>query len=137
MKAITVKNKVGQPLKFKTPEELERKINNYFDKCDKRKKEIINKKGELVYISSPEPYTMSGLAYSLGVDRETILNYAKREEYFGTIKLARAKVHCDVERRLMEFNSTGAIFNLKNNFGWKDKTEQNLNVKIEKPIMEV
>jgi hypothetical protein len=67
---------------------------------------------------------MSGLARRLGVDRETILNYSKKEQFFGTIRAAREKVHEDVETRLMATrNEKGAIFNLKNNFGWKDQQE--------------
>ena len=37
---------------------------------------------------------------------------------------ARDKVQEDVENRLMETkNEKGAMFNLKNNIGWKDKSE--------------
>jgi hypothetical protein len=76
---------------------------------------------------------MSGLARRLEVDRDTIINYSHKEEYFGTIRNAREKVHEDVETRLMDTrNEKGAIFNLKNNFGWKDKNETDVTTGGEK-----
>ena len=117
-------NPVGRPLIFKSPEDLEQKIEEYFTYCDNRIRHVFDKKsGSVIEVIDPEPYTMSGLAYALGIDRDTLLNYSKKEEFFGTLKKAKDKVHSDVERRLMESNPTGAIFNLKNNFGWKDRTE--------------
>lgn len=35
-----------------------------------------------------------------------------------------------LEERLQGTAATGTIFNLKNNFGWKDKTEQKLTGKV-------
>lgn len=125
----TPKNPEGRPLAFKSVAELEAKIADYFDYCDHRIQQVYSPKSEsVIEVINPAPYTMSGLASHLGVDRDTILNYSKKTEYFGTVKAAREKVHADVETRLMEKNATGAIFNLKNNFGWKDKTEIDQNV---------
>lgn len=116
---------VGQPPAFNSPEELESKIAEYFAFCDARIQHVYSPKADAVIeVINPAPYTMSGLARACGVDRQTILNYAAKDEYFGTIKAARERVHEDVETRLMEKQATGAIFNLKNNFGWVDKTEQ-------------
>ena len=117
-------NPVGRPLAFKTPEELETKIAEYFAFCDNRIQQVYSPKSEgVIEVINPAPYTMSGLALSLGLDRRTLLDYSNRDEFLPTIKAAREKVHADVETRLMEKNATGAIFNLKNNFGWVDKTE--------------
>ncbi len=122
-------NKVGRPLLFKTVKEVEDKINEYFNYCDNR---LINgydnKTNEQFAYISPEPYTMSGLAYYLGIDRKTLLNYSKKEEFFPTIKRARNKVEMDVERRMNDKGSftAGLIFNAKNNFGWTDKTETDI-----------
>ena len=101
-------NKGGRPLKFKSAAELEGKIEEYFAECEKKQK----------------PFTMSGLANSLDVDRRTLLNYSERERFFPTIKKARQKVEQWWEERLADSAATGAIFNLKNNFDWKDRTEQ-------------
>lgn len=133
-----VKNKGGRPMKYKTDKELSETIDDYFDHCDNRLKEIHTKEGEVVAINHPEPYTVSGLAYYLGVDRETLLNYSKNDMFFGTIKAAKQRVQMDVERRLMETsNQAGAIFNLKNNFGWKDKSEVDQNIHLPKPIIQI
>lgn len=118
---------VGRPLAFKTPEELQAKIDEYFEWCDDRAIKRVNDKGEEYMISSPAPYTMSGLARRLGVDRRTLVNYSDKDEFFPTIRAAREKVHEDVETRLMDTkNEKGAIFNLKNNFGWKDESHTDL-----------
>ena len=100
--------KVGRPKAFKSVKEVEEKINSYFNYCEEKEK----------------PYTMSGLAYYLGIDRKTLLNYSKNEEYFHTIKKARDKVQMQLEECLYRLgNNSGVIFNLKNNFDWKDKIE--------------
>jgi len=127
----------GRPLLFKTNDELASVIDEYFDWCDNRTKSVyIKDLGDNMEISSPAPYTMSGLARRLGIDRDTLLNYGKRDEFFGTVKAARERVQEDVETRLMETsNQSGAIFNLKNNFGWKDKTEQDVRLQEVQPIL--
>ena len=101
--------KVGRPKAFKSVEDVEEKINAYFNYCEEKEK----------------PYTMSGLAYYLGIDRKTLLNYSKNEEYFHTIKKARDKVQMQLEENALsnKANPTFTIFNLKNNFDWKDKIE--------------
>lgn len=103
--------KVGRPKIFKSVEEVEEKINAYFKYCEDKDK----------------PYTMSGLSYYLGIDRKTLLNYSKEEEFFHTIKKARDRVQMQLEENaLMNIsNSTFTIFNLKNNFDWKDRIETN------------
>lgn len=115
----------GRPLKYKTPEELQTAIDAYFDYCNKRMLKHWDKKaGKEVDFFHPEPYTMSGLAYHLGMSRRALINYKRKDEFLPTIKQARRKVEMDVERRLMEGQAVaGAIFNLKNNFGWKDRSE--------------
>jgi hypothetical protein len=118
-------NPNGRPPIFKTPEEMGIKIEEYFDYCDNRIKQVHSKEGESYAISNPEPYTMSGLAYALGMDRKTLMNYKKKDGFFPTIKRARDRVESDVEKRMSdkETFTPGLIFNAKNNFDWKDKTE--------------
>lgn len=95
-------------LKYKTKEELQKGIDNYFKECDKNKK----------------PYTMSGLALALDIDRKTLLNYSNREEFSPLIKKAKAKVETMLEENLYRVgNNSGIIFNLKNNYGWRDQIE--------------
>ena len=127
--------KVGRPLKFKTVIELKNKIAEYFDYCDNR---LVtgydNKTNQQFAYINPEPYTMSGLAYYLDLSRQSLVNYKRRGKFLYTIKRARRKVEMDIDRRLNDKNSftPGLIFNLKNNFGWKDRNETDLTTGGEK-----
>ena len=106
--------KVGQPRKFKSAKELQEKIDQYFVACDETKK----------------PYTITGLALALDTNRQTLINYQSVEgfeEYVDTIKKAKLRVETYAENRLYSGQQVaGVIFSLKNNFGWKDKTETEL-----------
>lgn len=105
----------GRPLKFKTVKELQVKIEAYFVMCEEKKK----------------PLTLSGLALALDVDRKTILNYSNKEEYFPTVKKARAMCENYAEERLFSGGQVaGIIFNLKNNYSWEDKTHQELSGEV-------
>ena len=111
------KDKGGRPLAFDSVEELEEKVNEFFTSDDAH---IINfKEGQEEKVYAP---TMSGLALFLDVDRKTITNYSNKEEYFPTIRKARARIESHLEKKLYGNNVTGLIFNLKNNFDWKDKS---------------
>lgn len=119
----------GRPVKYKDLATLDLAIEEYFDHCDNRIQQVYSKKSDgVIEIINPEPYTIAGLAYSMGIDRDTLLRYSKQDVFYATIKSARNKVQLDVERRLMEGQATGAIFNLKNNFGYVDKQEIDQNI---------
>lgn len=106
--------KGGRPPKYTKVEEMQKKINKYFADCDNNKK----------------PYTITGLGLALDMSRQDLINYSNKEEFFDTIKKAKARVENYLEERLINDNSaTGIIFNLKNNYGWKDKQE-NINVGV-------
>ena len=95
-------------LKYKTAEELGNAIKNYFKECDDKEK----------------PYTVSGLALSLGVDRSTLIRYNEKSSYATLIKNAKLKIENQLEESLYRLgNNSGVIFNLKNNYGWKDTVE--------------
>ena len=116
---------VGRPRAFKSVEEVEEKINAYFNYCEEKEK----------------PYTMSGLAYYLEVSRQTLVNYSNKDEYFDTIKKARDRVQMQLEENALsnKANPTFTIFNLKNNFDWKDKVEvKNTNLpKVEELLSKI
>lgn len=94
---------MGRPLLFESPEELSASV--------------------MDYIQNEKKPTLAGLAYSLGIDRQTLYNYKERPEFFDIIKKATDYVEYKYEERLIyETNPTGVIFALKN-MGWKDKQE--------------
>jgi hypothetical protein len=59
----------------------------------------------------------------LGLSRQGLLNYQNRDGFVDTLKRARLRVENALEQRLYGNSPAGAIFNLKNNFGWRDKQE--------------
>jgi hypothetical protein len=114
---------MGRPMKFTSVEEMQNAIDNYFMDCD----------------DNGRPYTVSGLAYALGTNRQTLINYEGNEEFFDTIKGAKARIECYNEEKLYDKNvpTTGVIFNLKNNYGWKDKQEIEANLSYEDSLKKV
>jgi hypothetical protein len=50
-------------------------------------------------------------------------DYAKKEEFSGTLARARTRVALSYEQKLYGQFSQGAVFALKNMDGWRDKTE--------------
>ena len=116
----------GSEKMFETPEELQKKIDEYFKKCDDNTRQVYDKKTqEVKTVSDPIPYTVEGLCDVLGCSRVTLLNYGKEpgyEEYFSTIEKAKLKVTKNkVEKALSgKYNSTFAIFDLVNNTDYKN-----------------
>lgn len=102
-------NKVGRPPMYNTPEEMQEAIEAYYVKC-KEDKEFV---------------TISGLAHALGMETESLRRYEAKDEFSATVKNAKQKVEMAWEQRLLTPGS-GPIFWLKNNAGWKDKSEQEL-----------
>lgn len=116
-------SKGGRPRKYDSVEEMKPLIDAYFQDCDEKKEYITNDKGQTKIIY--EPYTVSGLCLALDVCRDTLLEYEKLEEFSDTIKRAKRRIENWIETKSLNsmINPTVSIFNLKNNFGWKDKTE--------------
>ena len=117
----------GRPPKFQDPEELERKIAEYFEDCDKEDK----------------PYTVTGLAYTLGITVKQLRDYKNAVDNINILKqlddsvkaelsniVKRAYQMCEMyaEKRLLDAkcnkSPVGYIFALKNFQGdFVDKTE--------------
>lgn len=100
----------GQPPKWKTVEELQELIDKYFKETPE------------------EEYAITGLALALDTNRQTLINYEKKDEFFDAIKKAKSKVELAYEKRLIKQGRSGDIFALKN-FGWSDKQEIDQNIK--------
>lgn len=109
----------GRPLKFKTVEELEQKIQAYFDEVAKDFQKDAN---GLIHQA---PLTITGLALALDTSRKVLMEYQEKDGFSNTVKRAKTVVENYAEKRLFGSNATGAIFALKN-FGWKDTQDVNL-----------
>lgn len=106
--------KLGRPLKFATPQDLQKAVDLYFISLESEDKE-----GNIVH----HPPTISGLAYALDIETASLRSYEKRDAFFSIIKRAKQKVEIALEQRLYENAPTGSIFNLKCNFGYRDNAD--------------
>jgi hypothetical protein len=115
-------NPHGRTSKYRTADEFQEKIDEYFEYCEKKK----------------IPYTVMGLAFALGFNsRQTLSNYEKYDHHKDieeeqkiliahTIKKAKLKIEEYLEENLITGKQVaGTIFNLKNNFGWVDRPNKN------------
>ena len=117
---MTVPFKGGRPIAY-TPEELTKKIIEYFAHMEDENKE------RKLMDEKLRPFTISGLCNYLDIHMDTWNEYSKKQEYSDSIKKAKKTVEQYVEEGLLNgtLSTIGAIFNLKNNFGWVDKVEIN------------
>jgi len=97
--------------KFQNVKELQNQIDAYFEECKE----------------SDEVVTYSGLAHSLATTRKTLWEYTQRgDEMSEPITDALARIERYYETILVGRTGgqvAGLIFCMKNNFGWKDKSE--------------
>ena len=139
--------KVGRPLDYETPQELEEWIDMYFDECkanrgraqrisvcddpDKLKAILAEEEGQFTEDIHP---TTTGLALYLGMSRTALINYEGREEFVGSMKMGKARVETYSEQKLFGNNTNGVKFSLENNFNWKTKNETALTDGEGKPL---
>lgn len=135
---------LGRPLKFQTVKELKQAINDYFEslfepRFDMWGNPVMNKKTGEQMMKKSKVATVTGLAVALGTTRETLLDYElgkhdgkdltveqlaeneQIEDFSDTIKEAKLRIYSDTEQQLYQGKAVGAIFSLKNNYGWVDK----------------
>jgi hypothetical protein len=101
------KKRRGRPPKFTQANEMELKINSYFDS-----------------LNEGQPPTTAGLAVYLGYcSRQSLYdNKDKTPEFSYSIKKAIAKIEAFHEENLIKNGCTGSIFWLKNH-QWRDQQE--------------
>jgi hypothetical protein len=101
-------DKTGRPLKYKSADELEKKIIEFFDFCEEKEENI----------------TICGLALYVGFcERKALYRYAERgQDFYQVIKRALMIIEKHYEDRLSGNTPTGAIFALKN-MDWKDQSQ--------------
>lgn len=85
--------------------------------------------------SNNQPPTVTGLILALGISKKTFYNWRNNEGKFDKPKniielLEQATLYCEdwiaVNMLTGKANAVSSIFTLKNNFGWKDKTETDI-----------
>ena len=101
-------SQIGRPRKIKSPEEMDRLVDNYIAMCR----------------AAAEPILLTGMILSLGLSsRESFDEYANYEGFSDSVKRAKMIIEMEYEKRLNTASAAaGPIFALKN-FGWKDKQE--------------
>lgn len=120
--------------KYRSVDELERAIDEYFEICDGEPRRdddgciILDKYGNPRYTVVPKPYTLEGLALHLGISVRTLANYSdsnypvndcKEDEkvsYLQALEHARAKCLNYASERLFDKDGIqGAKFYAINN----------------------
>lgn len=139
-------NPVGRPPKYNTPEEMQRLVDLYFlsvrynqilfsaqggvESAEKAIEHLSKGDQEIARKGEASVPTITGLGIALDLTRQGLIEYADKDEFSDTIKRAKARVELALEERLYGTSPVGTIFNLKNNFGWKDQTEQTINNRV-------
>lgn len=139
---MSEENKGGRPPFYNTKEEMQKKIDAYFEECKGRHLmlddyTIVRDRNGLPIIVDARPPTITGLALALGfTSRQALLNYQAKDEFVDTITRAKSRVECYAEERLYDKDgANGAKFNLANNFeGWKEKQQIEADVKSDVTI---
>ncbi len=123
----------GRPVKFSSAEEMQTLIDLYFLACKARStgsSAVLDglSDDELMIVNDIISFapTVSGLAYTLDMSTETLRAYGEKGEFSATVKKAKQRIEVYLEENLLGSSPAGTIFNVKNNFGWKDKQETEL-----------
>lgn len=132
--------KAGSPPRYKTKEEMQKRIDEYFTACEGYV--LTREDGEPLYdkngrpiITGEKPPTITGLALALGfTSRQALLNYQAKREFVDTVTRAKSRVEAYAEERLFDRDGVqGAKFNLINNFkGWSDRPQSDSASTLEK-----
>ncbi len=116
---------MARPLKYKTVDELQAAIDQYFKDCegeplvDDDGNAITDKHGNPIIVGAKPP-TVTGLALALGfASRQALLNYQGKKQFNDTITRAKSRCEEYAESRLFDRDgANGAQFSLKYNFRW-------------------
>lgn len=126
-----LENRGGRPRYYENTEQLVEAIDAYFNSCWGEK--TVTKKdadGNTIEETTPvqiKPYTMSGLAYYLGLTTEGLRLYHHRPDYKPIIDDAKMLVEQYTEEQLFRKEQvSGIIFSMTNNFrdSWSSRTHQ-------------
>ncbi len=129
-------NLVGKHRKYESPAELEKRVEEYFNSCmgcayTKDGKIIRDENGVPVKVQI-KPFTMSGLAYHIGLSTKTLSRYELTsragnipQEYADIVLRARQRIETYAEEQIYtKDGSRGAQFVLSSSFKWMTPREQ-------------
>lgn len=91
---------------------------------------VMSKSGkQVIDVELAKPLTITGLCIHCGIIKDQLFDYAQDDEYKTIVKAARQEIENYLQYVSMneQYNVTGAIFNLKSNFGYNDKQGQQVN----------
>ena len=94
---------------------------------------VLSKSGkQVIDVELAKPLTITGLCIHCGIIKEQLQDYANDKDYDFIVKQAREEIENYLQYVSMneQYNVTGALFNLKCNFGYNDKQGQQTNVQI-------
>ena len=132
---VLPKHPGGRPAIYTSIDDMQESVDTYFIDIA-RNRAAIRLQEPLPDNTSTDNWhpTVTGLATAIGMDREGIKTYGKRDEFSYTIKRARNRVQEYLEQRLYDSSPAGAIFNLKNNYGWRDEKHLSVDTQETKTI---
>lgn len=129
--------------KYRTAAALEKAVNAYFDSVshteyvtcgdDKNPRRVRSDSG--TYIHKREflvPPSISALCLHIGISRQTWSEYSdpkKNPEFAEVCEMAKLVIEVYLEEQLLSRRKgvQGIMFNLKNNFGWSERTDSSVN----------
>jgi len=139
--------KTGRPKKYGSKKALSEAIERYFRSIsrtvpakDGLGRAILNDDGEEIKLTEYiVPPSISSMCLYLGIDRSTWQNYCdpqQHPEFSGITETTRARIEAYLEEQLLtrEKGLQGIIFNLQNNYGWRQKQEVELGDKTRKSL---
>lgn len=126
----TEERQTGKRAKYGTPQEMQKKIDEYFSKyenplplTDGKGNVLLDKTGKPIY--KEDIPTSSGLAYHLGFNsRCSLHDYAEKPTFTEVMKRAKLRLQTYWEPYLNSKNSNGVRYLFANlNDGWKEPEE--------------
>ena len=114
---------MGRPKIFETPEALQKAFDQYMGWCAAYTRPTLNNKGGITEVPAPRIPTVGDFCEYHKIDRRTLYEYDQRPDYSDTIKSIQERILERKHNALLngEGNTTGLIFDLKCNHGWRDK----------------
>ena len=108
---------VGRPRCFENPEQMAKEIEGYFNSLVTT---VYDEEGNVLEVKWKSKPTFGSMAVYLGVDRRTLFEYSKSDEFLPLIKRAKGIIHAFNEQMLADGrNPVGAINTLVNlRDGW-------------------